>query len=127
MSRDKVFRVGMLESEHEGGCPWGLIIKACVLSNLHGISLKVHSGGREIFKSDAKSVLMLSIPQKQKTLKGASKVLVKNDIHHDHYATTLETNKIARRNATSIRSFNHQIYTHLQEKIALTNFYERLI
>jgi len=68
VSRDKVFRVGMLESEHEGGCPWGLIIKACVLSSLHGISLKVHSGGREIFKSDAKSVLMLSIPQKQKTL-----------------------------------------------------------
>ena len=68
MRRDKLFKVGMFESGHEGGCPWGLIIKACVLSNLHGISLKVHSGGREICKSDAKSVLMLSIPQKQKTL-----------------------------------------------------------
>ena len=38
------------------------------MGNLHGISPSVHNGGRANFKSAARSDLILSIPQKQKTL-----------------------------------------------------------
>ena len=39
------------------------------MGNLHGISPNVHNGGRANFKSAARSDRILSIPQKQKTLK----------------------------------------------------------
>ena len=62
----------------------------------------------------------------KKTLKGVSKVVVKNEIKHSDYVNTLKTNEIARRNVVSIRSFNHQLYTYEQEKIALTSFYAKM-
>ena len=62
----------------------------------------------------------------KKTLKGVSKVVVKNEIKHSDYVNTLKTNEIARRNVVSIRSFNHQLYTYKQNKIALTSFYDKM-
>jgi len=65
----KSFKVGIYVSGHDERCLCGLITKAWVLGNLHGISPNVHNGGRANFKSAARSDRILSIPQKQKTLK----------------------------------------------------------
>ncbi len=61
-----------------------------------------------------------------KTLKGVSKVVVKNEIDHEDYTHVLETNDPVKRNVVSIRSFNHQLCTHTQEKIASANFYDKM-
>ena len=59
----------------------------------------------------------------KRTLKGVSKTVVKTDITHKDYVDVLDTNKSIKRDASSIRSFNHQIYTFKQSKIALTSVY----
>ena len=60
----------------------------------------------------------------KKTLKGVAKVNVKNEISHMNYFNTLYTDKKCTRNVCSIRSFNHELFTYTQNKIALTNFYD---
>ena len=45
---------------------------------------------------------------------------------HKEYVDVLDTNKSISRDASSIRSFNHQIYTFKQSKIALTSFYDKM-
>ena len=47
----------------------------------------------------------------KKTLKGVSKITVKNEITHDAYLNVLTTDKKEIRNVCSIRSFNHQLFT----------------
>ena len=42
------------------------------------------------------------------------------------YVDVLDTNNSVRRNESSIRPFNHQIYTFKQSKIALTSFYDKM-
>ncbi len=61
-----------------------------------------------------------------KTLKGVSKVVVKNEIDHEGFTHVLETNSPVKRNVAGIRSFNHQLCTHTQEKIALTSFDDKM-
>ena len=61
----------------------------------------------------------------KKTLKGVAKVNVKNEISHMNYFNTLYTDKKCIRNVCSIRSFNHELFTYTQNKIALTNFYDK--
>ena len=63
----------------------------------------------------------------KKTLKGISKVVVKNQISHEDYKKVLLTNKPIDRKVISIRSFNHQLYTVKQDKVALTSFYDKMI
>ena len=57
-----------------------------------------------------------------KKLKGVSKAVVKNEITHDDYGKVLAISK----KVTSLRSFNHQLYTIQQEKIALTAWYDKM-
>ena len=61
----------------------------------------------------------------KKTLKGVSKVVVKNEIHHENYVKVLQTNKSESRTVTSIRSFKRQVYTLKQSKTALASFYDK--
>ena len=61
-----------------------------------------------------------------KKLKGVSKVVVKNDIQHEDYINVLNTNKPKKCNVVSIRSFNHELFTILQNKTALTNSYDKM-
>ena len=62
----------------------------------------------------------------KKTLKGVSKTVVKKEISHKDYEEVMNTSKSIRRDVTSIRSFNHQIYTFKQSKVALTAFYDKM-
>lgn len=62
----------------------------------------------------------------KKTLKGISKIVVKNEIEHTHYENVLNTNKKEKRNVCSIRSFNHELFTYTQNKIALSCWYDKM-
>ena len=62
----------------------------------------------------------------KKTLKGVSKAVVKNNIQHKDYVDVISTDCVAVRDVVSIRSFNHQLYTFKQAKIALTSFYDKM-
>ena len=63
----------------------------------------------------------------KKTLKGVSKVVVKNEIKHDDYVHVLNTDEKVCRNVMSIGSFRHQIYSYSRTKVALTNFYDKMV
>jgi len=52
----------------------------------------------------------------KKTLKGVSKTVVKKEISHNDYEEVMNTSKSIKRDVTSIRSFNHQIYTSHTEQ-----------
>ena len=62
----------------------------------------------------------------KKTLKGVSKIVVTKEISHKDYEDVMNTSKSIRKDVTSIRSFNHQIYTFKQSKVALTAFYDKM-
>ena len=62
----------------------------------------------------------------KKTLKGVSKTTVKNEISHADYLNVLHTDKTEKRNTCSIRSFNHELFTFAQEKVALTSYYDKM-
>ena len=62
----------------------------------------------------------------KKVLKGVSKTVVKNEIEHKDYVHVLETNEPISKTVTSIRSFNHQLFTYVQNKTALTSFYDKM-
>ena len=62
----------------------------------------------------------------KKTLKGVSKTTVKNEICHDDYLNVLRTDQNEKRNVCSIRSFNHELFTFVQEKVALTSYYDKM-
>ena len=49
-----------------------------------------------------------------KKLKGVNKAVVKKQITHKDFKTTLETNK-KKREVARIPSFNHDVYTYQQE------------
>ena len=62
----------------------------------------------------------------KKTLKGVSKPVVKNEITHKDYVKVLETNEQEKRTVMSFRSFDHEVYTCVSNKIALSSFYDKL-
>jgi hypothetical protein len=62
----------------------------------------------------------------KKTLKGVSKTVVKNEIKHDDYVKVFDTDETISRNVTSIRSFNHNLFTYVQSKTALTSYYDKM-
>ena len=61
-----------------------------------------------------------------KKLKGVSTVVVKNETTHEDYNNVVETNDVVKRDAISIRSFDHQIYTNKMTKVALTSYYDKM-
>ena len=67
------------------------------------------------------------IEKNKKVCKGVKAVVLKNEIKHKDYVHVLETNEPAKRDIISIRSFNHQLYTHkTEDKIALSSFYDKM-
>ena len=64
--------------------------------------------------------------ENKKTLKSVSKAVVKNNIEHKDYVDVISTDSVAVRDVASIRSFNHQLDTFKQPKIALTSFYDKM-
>jgi hypothetical protein len=63
----------------------------------------------------------------KKTLKGVSKTVVKKEIDHKDYVHVLNTDEKIDKTVTSIRSFNHQLFTYVQNKTALTSFYDKMV
>ena len=61
-----------------------------------------------------------------KKLKGISKVVVEKEITHSDYNNVLETGNKINRDVTSIRSFDHQLYTLKTNKTALTAYYDKM-
>jgi len=64
--------------------------------------------------------------ENKKTLKGVSKTVVKNEIKHDDYVNVLDKGKSQARDVVAIRSYNHQLFTVQQKKIALTSYYDKM-
>ena len=62
----------------------------------------------------------------KKKVKGVSKVVVKNDIEHEDVKHVLDSNKSISKDVYSIRTFNHQLFTILQTKTALTPYYDNM-
>ncbi len=62
----------------------------------------------------------------KKTLKGISKAVVKKDINNDNYLEVLKTNEPIKKEVVGIRSFNHQLFTVQQNKVALTSWYDKM-
>ena len=61
-----------------------------------------------------------------KVLKGISTIVVENEIKDQDYKDALEKGTLAKRDATSLRSFDHQVYTYTQHKVALTSHYYKM-
>lgn len=92
-----------------------------LISEFIGLNPKVYSINHQTL-NEAKE---LEIKNK-KTLKGISKVVVKNEISHNDYINVLNTNEPIKRDVISIRSFDHQLFTHKTiGKVALTSFYDK--
>ena len=53
-------------------------------------------------------------------------MLLKNDIRHEDYINVLNTNKPKNCKVVSKRSFNHELFTILQNKTALTTYYDKM-
>ena len=62
-----------------------------------------------------------------KKLKGLSKVVVKKNLKHEDYNSVLTTDQPIARNTTSLRRFNHKVYTYTQTKVALTSWYDKMV
>ena len=67
-----------------------------------------------------------SAHESSKKLKGISKVVVKKEIKHSDYNNVLGTGNKINRDVTSIRSFDHQLYTVKTNKTALTAYYDKM-
>ena len=67
-----------------------------------------------------------NILKNKKVCKGVSKATIKYDMDHKDYINVLNTDKKEIRNVCSIRSFNHQLFTYVQDKIALSSYYDKL-
>ena len=60
-------------------------------------------------------------------MKGVSKATVKKETSHDDYLKVLEDNEAEKRYVCSLRSFNHELFTFVQEKVALTSYYDKML
>ena len=58
--------------------------------------------------------------------KGVPKVIIKNEIDHKNYNDVIETGEPVIRDVTTIRSFDHQIYTYTSPKVVLTGYYDKM-
>jgi len=65
------------------------------------------------------------IEENTKKLKGVSKSVVKKEICHQDFVNTVNTNISLKRDVYSIKSTNHKVHTVVQNKIAITSFYDK--
>jgi hypothetical protein len=61
----------------------------------------------------------------KKKAKGVSHVIVEKTLPFKVYKNTLETDKTVRREITSIRSFNQELFSTSTEKDCLTSYYAK--
>ena len=63
--------------------------------------------------------------QEKKKAKGVSHVIVEKTLPFKVYKNTLDTDKTVRREITSIRSFNQELFSISTEKDCLTSYYDK--
>ena len=63
--------------------------------------------------------------ENKRICKGVSKATVKKNITHDDYLNVFETDEPIKKDVVSIRSFNHQLFTYVNDKVALTSYYDK--
>ena len=71
---------------------------------------------------DTKKIIIAN----KKTLKGVSTVVVDKNITHEDYERVRVTNIPLHRDIVRIESKDHQLYTIVQPKVALTSFYDKM-
>ena len=64
--------------------------------------------------------------ENKKVLNGVSTIVVEHEIKDQGYKDALEKGTIAKRGVTRLRSFDHQVYTYTQNKVALTSHYDNM-
>ena len=106
-------KLGCFKDENEG-----LIIKEFLALNPKVYSL-IHD------KYDDKSH-ELKLDSNTKKLKGVSKAVAKKQMEHIEFVKVLEKNEPVQKKVASRRSFNHQVYTVVQKKTALTSYYDKM-
>ena len=94
----------------------GLVIK-----NVLALNPKVYSFNYQTIDEFNEVVI-----KNKKTLKGVSKSVVENEITHQDYKNVLDTAESIKRDVTSIRSIDHQLYTYKHPKVALTSYYDKM-
>ena len=95
-------------------------LHSLVMKDWLALNPKVYSFNHQTLKENR------IVYQNKKTLKGISKAVVKNEITRQDYEQVHKTNSPIKRNVSSIRSFDHNVYTFRTENIALTSYYDKL-
>jgi hypothetical protein len=98
-------------------------MNSSLMKEFIALNPKVYSVTHEKLNEETQKIEI----ENKKTLKGVSKVVVKKEITHEAYVKVLEKDEKLKCYVTSLRSFNHQIYTVKSEKIALNNFYDKMM
>ena len=61
-----------------------------------------------------------------KKVKGVSKAVVKTELTHNDFKTTLQSNKPIEKVVNRIASFNHNVYSYQNSKVALSAYYDKM-
>ena len=92
-----------------------------VIKNFLALNPKIYMHNHQALNNDNEIFIETS-----KVLKGVSAIVVENEIKDQDYKDALEKGAIVKRDVTSLRSFDHQVYTYKQNKIALTSHYDKM-
>ena len=93
------------------------------VKELLALSPKVYSIVHQHYESTTNEVIE---NYNTKKLKGVSKAVVKTEINHEDFKTTLETHKPIEKVVYRIASFNHNVYSYQNKKVALSAYYDKM-
>jgi hypothetical protein len=91
-----------------------------ILTEWLSLNPKCYAFRYESLKEKTKNEIL-----EKKKAKGVSHVMVKKTLPFKVYQNVLETDKTVRREITSIRSFNQELFTISTDKDCLTNYYDK--
>ena len=94
---------------------------ALVIKTLLALGPKIYIHKHQALNEDNEIVI-----ETTKVLTGVSTIVVENEIKDQDYKDALEKGTIAKRDVTSLRSFDYQVYTYTQNKVALTSHYDKM-
>ena len=80
----------------------------------------------DLFKyyEDPKDKILTEVEGKKG--KGVPKVIIKNELTHKNYYNTLMSDIPEVKVTTTLRSFDHEIYTYTSNKVVLTSYYDKM-
>jgi hypothetical protein len=93
-------------------------LNSCIMTEFLALNPKVYSYN---YLDENETI------KNSKKAKGVSKAVVKKNITFKDYETTLNSNESCVRDVVGIRSFNHQLFTVKNQKIALSSWYDKMV